>query len=98
MKRTKKLIIIAVITVIVLGGILGGVAAWPLTELIVEAQARFPSYLLFVGALGGAVGLLMGAFFGSAAGSVPKMKMACFGGTKQAISRKKGDKRGRFSR
>jgi hypothetical protein len=49
-------------------GILGGVAAWPLTELIVEAQARFPSYLLFVGALGGAVGLLMGAFFGSAAG------------------------------
>ena len=49
-------------------GILGGVAAWPLTELIVGAQGRFPSYLLFVAALGGAVGLLMGAFFGSAAG------------------------------
>jgi hypothetical protein len=49
-------------------GILGGVAAWPLTELIVGAQARFPSYLLFVAALGATVGLLMGAFFGSAAG------------------------------
>jgi MFS family permease len=49
-------------------GILGGVAAWPLTELIVGAQGSFPSYLLFVAALGAAVGLLMGAFFGSAAG------------------------------
>ena len=49
-------------------GILGGVAAWPLTELIVGAQGSFPSYLLFVAVLGGAVGLLMGAFFGSAAG------------------------------
>ena len=49
-------------------GILGGVAAWPLTELIVGAQGSFPSYLLFVAVLGAAVGLLMGAFFGSAAG------------------------------
>jgi hypothetical protein len=49
-------------------GILGGLAAWPLTELIVGAQGSFPSYLLFVAALGAAVGLLMGAFFGSAAG------------------------------
>ena len=49
-------------------GILGGVAAWPLTELIVASQARFPSYLLFVAVLGAAVGILMGAFFGAAAG------------------------------
>jgi hypothetical protein len=49
-------------------GILGGVAAWPLTELIVANQARFPSYLLFVAVLGAGVGLLLGAFFGSAAG------------------------------
>jgi hypothetical protein len=49
-------------------GILGGVAAWPLSELIVAAQGSFPSYLLFVAALGAGVGLLMGAFFGSAAG------------------------------
>jgi hypothetical protein len=49
-------------------GILGGVAAWPLSELIVAAQGSFPSYLLFVAVLGAGVGLLMGAFFGSAAG------------------------------
>ena len=49
-------------------GILGGAAAWPLTEVIVGAQGSFPSYLLFVAVLGAAVGLLMGAFFGSAAG------------------------------
>ena len=49
-------------------GILGGVAAWPLSELIVAAQGSFPSYLLFVAALGAGVGLLMGVFFGSAAG------------------------------
>ena len=49
-------------------GILAGVAAWPLSELIVASQARFPSYLLFVAVLGAAVGILMGAFFGAAAG------------------------------
>jgi len=49
-------------------GILGGLAAWPLTELIVAAQARFPSYLMFVGVLGAAVGMLMGGFFGCGAG------------------------------
>jgi hypothetical protein len=49
-------------------GILGGLAAWPLTELIVSQQARFPSYLLFVAVLGAAVGALIGAFFGAAAG------------------------------
>jgi hypothetical protein len=49
-------------------GILGGLAAWPLTELIVANQAGFPSYLLFVAVLGAAVGVLMGAFFGSATG------------------------------
>jgi hypothetical protein len=55
-------------------GILGGVAAWPLTELIVASQARFHSYLLFVAVLGAAAGILMGAFFGAAAGIFARVR------------------------
>ncbi len=61
-------------------GILGGVAAWPLTELIVTSQARFPSYLLFVAVLGAAVGILMGAFFGAAAGIFARVKSRILAG------------------
>jgi hypothetical protein len=61
-------------------GILGGVAAWPLTELIVAGQARFPSYLLFVAVLGAAVGILMGAFFGAAAGIFARVKSRILAG------------------
>jgi hypothetical protein len=61
-------------------GILGGVAAWPLTEWIVGAQGSFPSYLLFIAALGAAVGLLMGAFFGSAAGIFARVGSRIFAG------------------
>jgi hypothetical protein len=61
-------------------GILGGLAAWPLTELIVAGQARFPSYLLFVAVLGAAVGALIGAFFGSAAGIFARVKSRALAG------------------
>lgn len=49
-------------------GFLAGMAAWPLAELIVSAQARFGSYLALQSALGAAVGLVAGAAFGSAEG------------------------------
>jgi len=55
-------------------GVLAGVAAWPLAELIVFNQAAFPSYLVFVAVLGAAVGLLMGAFLGAAEGITARIK------------------------
>lgn len=61
-------------------GMLGGAAAWPLTELIVAGQARFPSYLVFIAVLGGAVGLLMGAFFAAAAGLFARIKARILSG------------------
>jgi hypothetical protein len=55
-------------------GVLAGVAAWPLAELIVFHQAAFPTYLIFVAVLGAAVGVLMGAFFGAAEGITARVK------------------------
>ena len=49
----RKLIILAL-------GLLGGIAAWPLAELILYYQAGFPSYLAFLALLGAAVGLIDG--------------------------------------
>ena len=57
----RRLIILAL-------GFLGGIAAWPLAEVILSFQADFPSYLAFLAPLGAAVGLIMGAFFGAAEG------------------------------
>jgi hypothetical protein len=61
-------------------GLLGGLAAWPLAELIVANQVRFPSYLLFVAVLGAAVGFLIGAFFGSAAGIFARVQSRILAG------------------
>lgn len=56
---TRRLIILA-------AGAVAGLLAWPLAELLIGVQARFPSYLLFTVASGA----LYGLFFGLALGSV----------------------------
>jgi hypothetical protein len=63
----RRLIILAI-------GVLAGVAAWPLAELIVYDQGHFPSYLVFIPVLGAAVGAPMGAFFGAAEGITSRVK------------------------
>ena len=63
----RRLIILAL-------GLFGGLAAWPLAELILYFQAGFPSYLAFLAPLGAAVGLIMGAFFGAAEGITSRIK------------------------
>ncbi|HVP20100.1 MAG TPA: FHA domain-containing protein [Spirochaetia bacterium] len=63
----SKLIILAL-------GFLGGVAAWPATELLLYFQGSFPSYLAFLALLGAVVGALMGAFFGAAEGITSRIK------------------------
>jgi len=55
-------------------GILGGLAAWPVAELILFFQGGFPSYLAFNAVLGGATGALMGAAFGAAEGITSRVK------------------------
>lgn len=54
--------------VMVLIGLLGGLCAWPLVELVVSNQAAFPGYFLYTALLGGTVGVLLGAFLASAEG------------------------------
>jgi hypothetical protein len=63
----RRLIILAL-------GLLGGIAAWPLAELILYFQSGFPSYLAFLLPLGAAVGLVVGAFFGAAEGITSRIK------------------------
>lgn len=63
----RRLIILAT-------GLLGGVAAWPVAELLVRFQGSFPSYRLFIAVLGAAVGALLGAFFGAAEGITARVR------------------------
>ncbi len=49
-------------------GVLAGMAAWPIAELVVTNQARLGSYLVLQSVLGVAVGVVLGAAFGSAEG------------------------------
>lgn len=49
-------------------GLLAGLAAWPIAELILSFQASFSSYLLFTVTLGAVFGAIMGGFFGSIEG------------------------------
>ena len=49
-------------------GLLAGMAAWSVSELILTRQSVFPSYLVFSIVIGGAFGLTMGGFFGSSEG------------------------------
>lgn len=87
----RRLIILAL-------GLLGGLAAWPVAELILYFQSGFPSYLAFLAPLGAAVGLMMGAFFGAAEGITSRIKtriprgmllgaaVGCVGGAVGAIA------------
>jgi hypothetical protein len=55
-------------------GLLAGAAVWPVAELILFFQARFPSFLLFLALLGAATGALMGGFLGMAEGITSRVK------------------------
>jgi hypothetical protein len=55
-------------------GILAGAAAWPAAEFVLFFQARFSSYLPFLGVLGAVTGALMGAGFGAAEGITSRIK------------------------
>jgi hypothetical protein len=63
----RRLIILAL-------GLLAGVCAWPVAELILFFQAGFPSYLVFLALLGAAFGALMAVFFGAAEGITSRIK------------------------
>jgi hypothetical protein len=45
-------------------GIIGGMLAWPLAEVLISFQGGFPSLLVFGIVIGGVVGLIMGGCFG----------------------------------
>jgi hypothetical protein len=49
-------------------GVVAGLIAWPLSELLLGVQGSFPSYLLFTVASGGLYGALFGLAFGSVDG------------------------------
>lgn len=51
-------------------GVLAGALAWPVAELLLLAQTRFPSLLVFSTALGLTIGVLMGGAFGAAEGII----------------------------
>src|SRR5512137_2458306 len=63
----RRLIILAL-------GLLAGICAWPLVELVLHSQASFGSYRLFLPLLGAATGAVMGAFFGAAEGITSRVK------------------------
>ncbi|MFP4179194.1 MAG: FHA domain-containing protein [Spirochaetaceae bacterium] len=67
--------------VISIVGLLAGVAAWPLMELILSYQHLFPSYFLFSLAQGALFGIIMGAFFGSGEGLTSKERGKIIRGT-----------------
>ncbi|MDZ7793095.1 MAG: FHA domain-containing protein [Spirochaetia bacterium] len=62
-------------------GLLAGVAAWPLMELVLSYQHLFPSYFLFSLAQGALFGVIMGAFFGSGEGLTAKERGKIIRGT-----------------
>lgn len=53
-------------------GLLGGLAAWPALQLLLQQQTAFPSFLLFSLVSGALFGLLFGAFFSSSAGIIAR--------------------------
>lgn len=55
-------------------GILGGLAAWPLAEVLLQLQSSFPTLLIFTISLGGVFGAIMGAFLGSSEGITLSIK------------------------
>jgi hypothetical protein len=61
-------------------GLLAGICAWPVAELILFFQSGFPSYLIFSALLGAVTGAVMGAFFGAAEGITSRVKSRILGG------------------
>ena len=55
-------------------GLLGGLAAWPLSEVVLANQAVFPSFLIFTVCLGAVFGAIVGAFLGSSEGITISVK------------------------
>lgn len=49
-------------------GLLGGMAAWPVSEIFLSYQSSFPSFLIFTVCLGAVFGAVMGSFLGSSEG------------------------------
>jgi Inner membrane component of T3SS, cytoplasmic domain len=49
-------------------GLLGGLAAWPVSEILLAGQSSFPSFLVFTVSLGAVFGAIMGGFLGSSEG------------------------------
>lgn len=60
--------------IILCTALLGGLAAWPFTELLIRGQGRFPSYGVFIAALGAVAGAALGAFFGAAEGITARVR------------------------
>lgn len=56
--------------VYVLLGVAGGLAVWPVMELVIRIQGRFPTYLLFSVGSGALFGAVYGLFFGLADGVI----------------------------
>ena len=63
----RRLIILAL-------GLLAGLCAWPVVEVVLRTQGSFASYRLFLPVLGAAAGAVMGAFFGAAEGITSRVK------------------------
>jgi hypothetical protein len=55
-------------------GLVAGLAAWPVAEIMLMFQVHFPSYLVFSIALGIIFGIIMGGFFGSGDGIISNHK------------------------
>lgn len=51
-------------------GVLGGLASWPLLELLSHLESRFSGYLAYTAISGAVFGLLFGAFLGGAEGII----------------------------
>lgn len=49
-------------------GLLGGMAAWPISEIVIAYQSAFSSFLVFTICLGAVFGAVMGMFLGSSEG------------------------------
>lgn len=58
--------------IVVVLGLLAGVTAWPLLELLLLFQESFPGYFLFSLAQGALFGVVLGLFFGSGEGLTSK--------------------------
>ncbi|MDH5560692.1 MAG: FHA domain-containing protein [Deltaproteobacteria bacterium] len=59
-------------------GLLAGLAAWPVAEIILLFQVSFPSYLMFSIFLGAIFGLVIGLFMGAKEGQAPSNRKSLF--------------------